>query len=62
MDILQKFHQNILRETATVMSFLMFLQNSNIEESTSAIQGKSLAIIASFKANASSGVSITILW
>ena len=44
----------------TVAYFFIFLQKSRKEESTSAIPGKSLAIIASSRVSASSGVSITI--
>ena len=46
----------------TVFSFFTSLQNRYKEESTSAIPGISLAIIASFKEAASSGVSSITIW
>ena len=60
-DIRQIFHQHIHRVKLTVISFFTYLQNSNKEESISAIPGISRATIASSRLSASSGVSITIL-
>jgi len=61
-DIHQIFHQHILRvKEIYLSSFLTVSQNRRRDESTSAIPGISLAIIAFSKAFASSGVSITVL-